>query len=174
MIFIKQTKETAEKLLADIKRFLFLVTILVQCVFFVYYVYSIYVNIHKPIFCAIYSSLFLLSIVAFINYLVTHKYPKDSLKGFSRFLRIFKYFINFSLIFVNFYSIIKFSGTFINFLLLVISLFSLFFQIVIEVIRYFVEQQIKAIKLKKATNQNTDKTDIKDKLTKIKDRIFKR
>ena len=175
VLFIK-TKTVAEKMLEDIKTFLFFLNIFVQGVFFIYYTYSVVVNLNRPIFCIIYSVLFILSIIAFVNYLVTQKYPKESLKGFSRFLRIFKYAVNFSLIAINFYGIIHFGGTFWNVFLIISSLFSLLFQIQIEVIRYFIEQQIKKFKKnqEERKNNSTEKTaNVKTKLTKIKNKFFK-
>lgn len=174
-LFVK-TFENGKRVLDDVKRFLFFLTIAVQCVFFVYYVYSIYVNTSKPVFLFIYSALFILSIVAFINYLVTHKYPKESLKGFSRFLRIFKYFINFSLVAINFFTLIKFGGTFWGVILLISSIISLFFQILIEMIRYIIEQEIKRFKKRqeeKATKIENN-TNIKTTLNELKNKFIRK
>lgn len=175
-LFVK-SKAMAEKMLIDIKRFLFFLTIAVQCVFFIHYIYSIVVNVNRPIFLTVYCVLLFLSLLAFINYLLTYKSPKELLKGISRFLRIFKYFVNFTLIAVNFYGMLNFGTTFWNVFLLILSIISLVSQIFIEVIRYFIELEIKKIKKRQEERKNTpsqNNFNVEEKINALKNKIFKR
>lgn len=142
MAFMTKTKAVAEKMVNDIKKMVYYTTIFVQCVFFIFYAYSIYNNINHIVFLVTYCLLFVLSLIAFINYLVTYKKSYKEVKTFKRILRVGKYAINGFMILVNIYEIIKYANVGLNLILLIVSIISLFAQIIIEIIRVFAERYV--------------------------------
>jgi len=159
-----RTRAVATKFLSDIKKLLFYTTIVVQCVFFTFYLYAIYNNIDKTIFLIAYSLLFLLAMIIFINHLITHKKSSKRINKFNRFLRVFKYFVNGSMLVINVCEMMNYTTTGTNKLLLILSAITLFVQIIIELIRVIAETYIELF----ITAVQMDFSFV-SKLTKVKD-----
>ena len=126
----------SNKLIDDIKKIAFATGIIVQCIFFAFYCYSIYTNLQNLTFLIIYSFLFALSIAAFINYLIAKKKKLNSL------LKSIKYLISISLLVVRTYEYFAYSGTFIDKIFLVISLVSLIAQALLVWTERFIEKYV--------------------------------
>lgn len=143
MAFCNRTIAVAKKLISDIKTILFVVTIIVNCIFFLFYGYSIYANIDKTIFLVIYALLAATAIVNFITYLATHKKEKDKkINVFTRVVRIFRYVVNAASLGVSIYQMVQFGATDFNKVLLIVSAVALIIQIAIELIRVFIERYV--------------------------------
>ena len=118
MIF-HRTLAVTNKLIKDIEKILYWTTIVVQCIFFAYYGYSIYSNLLNFTFLIIYSLLLVLSTLGF-----------------------FKYVVNGSMLVLNLIEIIRYGGSNIAYTLIVLSSISLIIQIIVEFIRVFVSEYV--------------------------------
>ncbi|MGN0813092.1 MAG: hypothetical protein ACI4MQ_06270 [Candidatus Coproplasma sp.] len=143
MAFCSRTFAVAKKLKSDINTILFVATIIVNCIFFLFYGYSIYINIDKTVYLVIYSLLAATAIINFVTYLATYKKEKDvKISLFTRLVRIFRYVVNTTSLVVSIYQMIQFGATDFNKILLIVSAASLVIQIIIELVRIFIERYI--------------------------------
>ena len=147
MAMFSRTRAVADKLLRDIRSTVFWVSLIVQVVFLAYYGWSIYSNIKNLPFLIIYSVLALISVVAFINFLVTHKHKEKKNRVFNRILRITKYIANGVMLAVNVYEMIKYSGSDIEIILLAISAIFWLANIILEIVRIAVEKYFDLFKV---------------------------
>lgn len=146
MIF-GNTRAVADKLLRDIRRIAFGVSLGVQILFLAYYGWSIYSNIDSLPFLIIYASLAVIAIVSFINFLVISKHKEKKNKKFNRFLRVLKYIINGAMLAVNAYQLFKYTRTDLQIILLGLSGIFWLANIVIEIIRVSVEYYFNLFKV---------------------------
>ncbi|MCH5179854.1 MAG: hypothetical protein J1F32_01395 [Erysipelotrichales bacterium] len=137
-----RTTAVAKKMIKDIDYILFWTIIVVQILFFIFYGYSIYANINRIIFLIIYSLLALIGIINFVTYLVTYHKSNKKVNRFKRFLRVFKYVSNGTMLVINIVELIKYGLNDFSKILLVLSGVFLVAQIIIELIRIFVEKYI--------------------------------
>ena len=143
MAFMGRTRAVAYKLVDDIEKLLFWITILVQGFFFFFYGYSIYTNLNRPLFLVIYSLLLALSVFNFIYVIVSHPYRKsDNVKKVKAFARAFKYLVNGTMLGVNIFGLIKFDGTDFNKIMIIVSAASLAVQIILEFVRAYTARYI--------------------------------
>ncbi|MGN1372601.1 MAG: hypothetical protein ACI4VK_00980 [Candidatus Coproplasma sp.] len=143
MAICNRTLAIANKLISDIKTIVFVVTIIVNCVFFLFYGYSIYINVDKTVFLIIYSLLAATALINFITYLARHKKEKDEkISVFTRIVRIFRYVINASSLGVSIYQLVQFGATDFNKVLLIVSAVCLLIQIIVELVRVFIERYV--------------------------------
>ncbi len=164
MIF-HRTLAVTDKLLRDIEKILYWTTIVVQCIFFAYYGYSIYTNLSNLTFLIIYILLLLFSTVGFIYYLSHYRdKAKENVKTVKKTFRIFKYLVNGSMLVLNMIGIIRYGGNDLAYVLIVFSSLSLIVQIIVELIRDFVSRYITlfSIALDKDTQFIRRLQDVKD------------
>ena len=134
-MFLGRTIAVGNKLIKDVEKVLFWITLVVQLVFFVFYGYSIFTNFNNLIFLIIYSLLGTLSIFNFVHTIVTHPYrKKEKVKKVKFFARIFKYIINGTMLGVNIFEMINYGGTDFNKIMIIVSAISLVVQIIFEII----------------------------------------
>ena len=142
-MILPRTLAVTSKLIQDIEKILFRTTIVVQCIFFGYYGYSIYTNLSEMTFLVIYSLLLIISTLSFIHYLSSYRNTiKGKTKSVKRTFRIFKYVVNGSMLVINVIEIIRFGGTDVAYVLVGFSTLSLIFQIIVEFIRVFSSQYL--------------------------------
>ena len=142
MVF-HRTLAVTNKLIKDIERILYWTTIVVQCIFFAYYGYSIFTNLMNLTFLITYIFLLVLSTLGFIYFLANYRNKaKDNVKTVKKTFRIFKYVVNGSMLVLNLIEIIQYGGNDLAFALIVFSSISLVIQIIVEFIRIFVSQYI--------------------------------
>lgn len=138
MAFMGRTRAVADKLVKDIDKSIFWTTLVIQIFFFFFYGYSIYTNLNNTVFLVIYILLALLALFNFIYMIATHPYKKESgVKKVKLFARVFKYFINASMIGVNIFEMVKLGGTDFNKIMIIVSGVSLGVQIILEFVRAF-------------------------------------
>jgi hypothetical protein len=147
MAICESTRAVFNGLVADIKKILFWTTIIVQVVFLGFYAYSIYNNIDELYFFITYSILCFLSLVTFINYLVTYNKSSKNIDKFKRFLRVFKYIVNGSMLIVSAYNIITHASSDLSKIILIVSAISWLVQIIIECVRIFIERYVELFKV---------------------------
>ena len=147
MAILENTRAVGAQMVEDVRRILFWTTIVVQCVFFAFYGYEIYINTNNLVFLIFYSTLFSLSFITFINYLLTHNKNSRKLRSFKRFLRVFKYIVNGSMLAVNIVNIVKYPASDLTIILLTVSAISLFIQLIIEFVRIFAENYVDMFKV---------------------------
>lgn len=142
MIF-HRTLAVTNKLIKDIEKMLYWTTIVVQIIFFAYYGYSIYTNLSNIILLITYSLLLLLSTIAFIYYLVNYSdKAKNHVKIIKKRFRIFKYAINGSMLLLNLIELLRYGGSELAYMLIVLTALSLVIQIIVEFIRIFASEYI--------------------------------
>ena len=146
-MILGSTRAVADKLLRDIRRIAFGVSLGVQILFLAYYGWSIYSNIESLPFLIIYASLAVVAIVSFINFLVISKHKEKKNKKFNRFLRVLKYIINGAMLAVNAYQLFKYARTDLQIILLGLSGIFWLANIVIEIIRVSVEYYFNLFKV---------------------------
>lgn len=144
MTFMCRTRAVSKKLVTDLDKSIFWITLIIQVFFFFFYGYSIYTNIHNIIFLITYSLLAVLAIFNFIFVITSHPYKKtESVMKIKLFSRIFKYFINGTMLGVNIFEMIKFGATDFNKIMIIVSGISLVIQIILEIVRsitsYYIE-----------------------------------
>ena len=139
MIF-GRTRAVADKLLRDIRCTVFWVSLVVQIVFMGYYGWSIYSNIQKLPFLITYTALAVVSLTAFITFLITNKHKERKNKRFNRFLRVMKYIINGGMLAVNAYEMLNFTPSDLKIILFGLSALIWLANIVLEIIRAVVEK----------------------------------
>jgi len=141
-----RTRGVKDQFFQDVDKILYWTTIVVQSIFFGYYGYSIYTSLSNTLFLIIYALLLLLSTISFIHFLTSYsrKFNKN-VKIFKKTFRVFKYIFNGSMISLNIIGILKFGGSDLAYILIVISTLSLIFQIVVEFLRGFVSNYIELI-----------------------------
>ena len=139
MIFCR-TRAVADKLLRDIRSAVFWVSLVVQIVFMGYYGWSIYSNIQNLPFLITYAALAVISLTAFITFLVTNKHKAKKNKKFNRFLRVMKYIINGGMLAVNAYELLKFTPSDLKIILFALSALIWLANIVLEIVRAVVEK----------------------------------
>lgn len=140
MALLGRTRGVFSKMVSDIKRITFWTHILVQIIFFSFYGYSIYSNIENLPFLITYSLLLTISTITFITYLYSHKKHTKQPKGFSRSMRIIKYLTNGTMVILNIIEMVSFPASDLTKILLIISGISLLVQIIVELIRIFIER----------------------------------
>ena len=139
-MFLDSTRAVADKLLRDIRRVTFGISLAVQILFLAYYGWSIYNSIDSLPFLIVYSCLALVAIVSFINFLVVHKKKEKKNKVFNRILRISKYIINGVTLGLNAYQLFTATArTDLQIILLGISGIFWLVNIVVEILRAAVE-----------------------------------
>ena len=139
-MFLDSTRAVADKLLRDVRRVTFGISLAVQILFLAYYGWSIYNSIDSLPFLIIYSCLALVAIVSFINFLVVHKKKEKKNKVFNRILRIAKYIINGVTLGLNAYQLFTATAhTDLQIILLGISGIFWLVNIVVEILRAAVE-----------------------------------
>lgn len=139
----ENSRSVLSNMLEDIKRAWFVTLIVVQCVFMIFYSYSIYANIDRLVFLITYSILFVLSIISFVLFLLKHKKNVKQNKDLVRGKNFLKYFVNATMLIVNIIELTKFGCSDFSKILLVISGISLLVQVIIEFIKMFAERYIK-------------------------------
>lgn len=132
-------------MLDDIKKIWFITLIIVQSVFMLLYAYSIYANINRLFFLIAYSTLFMLSILSFILFLIKRK-VKNINKTFYRTKNFFKYAVNAAMIVVSVIETIKYGISDFNKILLIVSGATLLLQLFIECIKIFAEKYTEDLK----------------------------
>lgn len=142
MSVLQNTRGVCSKMILDIRRITFWTNIIVQSIFFIFYGYSIFDNIKNIPLLVIYSILLAVAITGFTTYLITHIKKIKNPKRFARTLRILKYVANGTMIALSIYELIKFGMGDFSKILLVVSIMSLLLQIIIELIRVFVERYV--------------------------------
>ena len=136
MTFMCRTRAVSKKLITDLDKTIFWITLFVQLFFFFFYGYSIYTNIHNIIFLITYSLLAILALFNFIFVITSHPYKKsDSVISVKFFSRVFKYLINGTMLGVNIFEMIKFGATDFNKIMIIVSGISLAIQIILEIVR---------------------------------------
>ena len=146
-MILSRTLAVFDKLIKDIKSAIFYTNIVLQYIFLVFYSYSIYSNLSNLPFLIIYSILLVLSILTFINLSVEKLHKEKDLGKFNRFLRIFRYFVKATTIIVTIVEITKFGITDFAKMLFIVSCTSLLLQIILEIIRIFVEKYVELFKI---------------------------
>lgn len=126
-------------MLDDVKKIWFVALITAQSVFMLLYAYSIYANVNRLFFLIAYITLFALSILSFILFLIKNKNKKFN-KTFFRTKNFFKYAVNATMIIVSIIETIKYGISDFNKILLIVSGVSLLAQIFIEGIKIFTEK----------------------------------
>lgn len=175
MAVFPRTLGVTNKLIADVEKFLYKTTIVVQTIFFGYYGYSIYTNLSNVIYLSIYSLLLLLSTISFGYYIVKHKdRTNQNVKTVKKSFRISKYVINGSMLALNIVEIVRIGGTEIAYMLLAFSTLSLGIQIIVEFIRIFINYYVELYRI--ALEKDAEKyqkyldiTDIKGHLVTLAD-----
>ena len=142
MVGLQNTKGICLKMIYDIRRIAFWTNIIVQSIFFIFYGYSIFDNVKNITLLIIYSILLVIAIMGLITYLITHIKKIKNPKRFTRTLRVLKYVANGTMIAFSIYELIKFGMGDFSKILLIISIMSLLLQIIIELIRLFIERYI--------------------------------
>lgn len=142
MRIFERTFAIASKMINDIEKILHWTIIVVQLLFFVFYGYSIYANLDRTIFLVIYSILALIGAINFITYLVTYHKSNKTINRFKRFLRVFKYISNGTMLIINTIELIKYGANDFSKVLLIASGLLLSIQVIIEFIRVFTERYI--------------------------------
>ena len=142
MAILGSTRAVGLKLIEDVKKILFWTTIIVSLIFFGFYGYSIYKNVDNLIFLITYSLLFSISVITFVNYLLTYSKNTKRMKNFNRFLRVFKYIVNGTMLVVNVVNMFTYQTSDLSKMLLIVSAISLFVQVVVELLRIFVENYV--------------------------------
>ncbi|MGN1103672.1 MAG: hypothetical protein ACI4QI_02230 [Candidatus Coproplasma sp.] len=143
MAFCNRTIAVAKQLISDINTILLVATIIVNCIFFVFYGYSIYANVNSTVYLVIYSLLAVTAIINFVTYLVTYKKEKGKkTKGFKRIVRVFRYIVNAASLGVSIYQMTQVGASDFNKVLLIVSAVSLVIQIIIELLRVFIERYV--------------------------------
>ena len=141
MIFAGRTRAVADKLLRDIRKVAFWISLSVQILFLAYYGWSIYNSIDSLPFLIIYSCLALVAIGIFVNFFIEQKHKEKKYKIASRILRIAKYIINGVTIGLNAYQLFSADArSDLQIILLGISALSWVANILIEIIRAAVEK----------------------------------
>jgi len=142
MAVLGRTRAVFSKMLTDIKTITFWTNIIVQSVFFIFYGYSIYANINRIPFLVIYALLFIIATTTFITYLLTHNKNGKKPKRFNRSVKIIKFVANGTMIVLNVCEMLKYTATDLNKIILAVSAISLFAQIVIELLKVFIERYV--------------------------------
>lgn len=153
------------KLIADIEKIFYWTNIVVQSIFFGYYGYSIYSNIHNLAFLIIYSLLLIFSTMGFVYYLRNYQNKdKANFKAIRKTFRISRYAINGSMLVLNMIEIIRYGGSQLTYTLIAFSTTSLFIQIIVEFVRNFSDSYIDLfrIAIEKDTAFLRSMPDIKD------------
>lgn len=140
MALLGRTRGVFSEMVSDIKRISFWSHILVQIIFFGFYGYSIYSNIENLPFLIAYSLLLTISTVSFITYLYSHRKHTKQPRKFSRVMRIIKYLTNGTMVALNIIEMLSFPTSDLTKILIVISGISLLVQIIIELVRIFIER----------------------------------
>ena len=159
MIFAGRTRAVADKLLRDIRKVAFWISLSVQILFLAYYGWSIYNSIDSLPFLIVYSCLALVAIVSFINFLVVHKSKEKKNKVFNRILRISKYIINGVTLGLNAYQLFS-ADTSSDLQIILLGISGIFWlvNIVVEIIRgaieYYIELFMVAFKADFAVVEN--------------------
>ena len=165
-MILASTRAVADKLLRDVRRVTFGISLSVQILFLAYYGWSIYNSIDSLPFLIVYSCLALVAIVSFINFLVVHKSKEKKNKVFNRILRILKYIINGVTLGLNAYQLFS-ADTSSDLQIILLGISGIFWlvNIVVEILRaaveYYVELLMVAFK--------TDFAPIENAINKIKD-----
>ena len=142
MAILGSTRAVGTKLIEDVKKILFWTTIIVSLIFFGFYGYSIYNNVDNFIFLITYSLLFSIAVITFVNYLLTHSKTTTRIKRFKRFLRVLKYIVNGTMLVVNVINMIIYPVSDLSKILLIVSAISLLVQIIVELLRIFIENYV--------------------------------
>ena len=147
MALLSRTKGVLSQIVDDVKRISFWSNILVQIIFFIFYIYSICISINHLTILILYSILLLFASITFITFLITHLRKIKKPKRFYRLLRFGKYFTNGTLIALNIYAMVKYGATDWNKIILSISLISLLIHIIIEGIKILIEKYAKYLSI---------------------------
>lgn len=145
MAILSRTKGIFSQMLSDIRKITFITNIIVQTIFFIYYIFTICNSVNNIVFLITYSVLLLIATITFITYLTVHIRKIKKPKYFYRLLRVVKYFTNGIMLFLNIYEMIRYGISDLNKIILVISAISLIAQIVIELVRLFVEKYVRLV-----------------------------
>ncbi|MBQ9729844.1 MAG: hypothetical protein IJV80_03430 [Clostridia bacterium] len=143
MALLSRSKAVLFKMVDDIKKVLFFVNVFVPIIFFGNYGYSIYKNVHHLAFLIIYSLLFVLSVIAYVHYLATHKKSSKNSKGVKRVIKSFKYLLNAAMIGVKVFEMVKYGLGDFDKILLMISAISLAVQVLIMLVSIYIDNYVK-------------------------------
>ena len=137
-----RTQAVFSKLLSDIRSIIYWTNIVIQSILLNFYVYSLYRNLNNLAFFITYSVLSLTAIVSFIIYIISYNKTSSKLTKLNKRLKILKYIVNTTIIGLNLYEIMSFNTTALAKLLFAISIISLIIQILLELIKMFIEKYV--------------------------------
>ena len=142
MAFLGKSKAVAFKLKCDINNVLHVANILVSIFFICYYGYSMYANINNTIFLVINIIFLVLGLFGLILYLATYKNKTKTTKIIKKIIGKSKYLTKIFVLIINIIQFVKYGGTDLSLILLVLSGLLLALQTLIEVIQKFITNYI--------------------------------
>lgn len=159
----KKSIPALTKFLADVKKTWFTSMCVLQSVFIVFYLLSIFNNTDKLFFLITYSILLCLSIITFVTFLLTNVMHVKKNKRFNRAKNFTKYAVNSIMLMVKMIEMLKYGLNDFNKILLFASAIILVVQILIEFIKISIEKYITNLK-----------TSIKDDFEKLNLKRYKK
>lgn len=136
MIIIERTTAVFDKIIKDLQRLSFWITIIVQVFFFGLYGFKIYINIYQTFFLVIYCVLMAVSLFGFIFYLRTYRMRKHKIIIETKLgLRALRYLANAIMIVVVIIEFVQSGATDLDIILSALSVASFVFQLMFELLR---------------------------------------